>query len=536
MLPASLLIYRATADRLVPAFLGPDDHPWLRALLDERDRFVGHRRRELRARLQEGLSVAAPTRKRALAAHVVDALARDTKRGGLQPRVARAELFTAAAASPLPRDEVVASIARGLAISPQELEDALFADLPGERIVAVLAPPLSPPELAARANLALASGLLGRASRVTIEIEGNALRVVRRAKLRGLIVSVERAADGAAVLEISGPLALFHHTRMYGRALGDLLPLLAWCRRFRLQAHCIVAEGARLLELGSGDLIFPADEARRYDSKVEERFARDVGRALPDWDVVRDPEPLHTNSGLAFPDFALVHRAGIHPRWLVEIVGFWTPEYLARKLATYGAAKVPNLVLCIDEQRRCAEGDIPTGARVVWYRRRIDPAAVIEAITSTTTTLCIAQPDDEATELLVAIREIASRSRYGNAFLPLIARQLGRRVLLSDLIALCRSGHVALNRPTSDYAVRPLDPRRVPAAATGPSVHAHIAEAIVAVRTGALAPLYHLVREHFDWAGHDGGDLLLPAVNELARQGVLVLGERNGRMTIDVSR
>ncbi len=120
--------------------------------------------------------------------------------------------------------------------------------------------------------------------------------------------------------------------------------------------------------------------------------------------------------------------------------------------------------------------------------------------------------------------------------MPLIARQLGRRVLLSDLIALCRSGHVALNRPTSDYAVRPLDPRRVPAAATGPSVHAHIAEAIVAVRTGALAPLYHLVREHFDWAGHDGGDLLLPAVNELARQGVLVLGERNGRMTIDVSR
>src|SRR2546427_5183295 len=35
---------------------------------------------------------------------------------------------------------------------------------------------------------------------------------------------------------------------------------------------------------------------------------------------------------LIFPDFALRHRADGR-RWLVEIVGFWTRDYVERKLA-----------------------------------------------------------------------------------------------------------------------------------------------------------------------------------------------------------
>jgi predicted nuclease of restriction endonuclease-like RecB superfamily len=87
---------------------------------------------------------------------------------------------------------------------------------------------------------------------------------------------------------------------------------------------------------------------------------------------------------IVFPDFALRRRVGpgatTGRRWLVEIVGFWTPDYLARKLARYRAAALPDLILCIDEERRCADGELPPGARVVWYRRRIDPRAVFALI------------------------------------------------------------------------------------------------------------------------------------------------------------
>ena len=42
-----------------------------------------------------------------------------------------------------------------------------------------------------------------------------------------------------------------------------------------------------------------------------------------------------------------------------------------------------QLMLGVDEQRNCAEADLPSGARVVRYRRRVDAAAVLSAIETT---------------------------------------------------------------------------------------------------------------------------------------------------------
>jgi hypothetical protein len=129
--------------------------------------------------------------------------------------------------------------------------------------------------------------------------------------------------------------------------------------------------------LGSGDPLLPAAEPRRFDSRLEERFARDMKRVAPDWDVLREPEALDACGTLIFPDFLLRHR--LHPfrQWWVEIVGFWTPEYVTRKLAAFRAARTPNLILCIDEDRRCSEADLPAGVPVIRFRRPVDAAMVL---------------------------------------------------------------------------------------------------------------------------------------------------------------
>ena len=532
MLPAALLLYRIQGDRLVPALLGEADHPWLRALIDERERFVGRPRRELAARLTEPLPVAAPPRRAAMAAHVLDGLAAAERRDSQLARRLRAELFAAAAAADRPRDEVVGEVARQFALTADAVERALFADLPGEQRLGPLRQPIAPAELAARTNLALVRALIARADRVLIDLEGHALRVIRRAKLRGLIVTVTRGAAGGAELEVSGPVALFHHTRLYGRALGELLPLLAWCRRFALVASCTVPEGTFQLRLATGDPLFPADEPAPHDSQVEARFAAAMRRATDEWELVRDPQPFVAGDALVFPDYALVHRLAPARRWLIEIVGYWTPDYLARKLAAYRAAQLPNLVLCIDDQRRCADGDLPPGARVVWYRRHVNPGAVLAAIEAAGA--AGSAPADVPTEsLLEAIRAVASRSSFGNAFVPLIERRLARPVALDELIGLCRAGHVALNRPTRDLAVRPLDPPRPPLSSTPDIVRAAIAGAIEATRRGSRPPLYHLVREHFDWLGHDGEDHLRSTIDQLAREDVIVLLPEGRRLRIE---
>ena len=147
-----------------------------------------------------------------------------------------------------------------------------------------------------------------------------------------------------------------------------------------LQAECVVDGRRVILQLATGDPIFPADAPRQYDSRLEERFAREFQRLAPDWDVLREPEPISAGAVLIFPDFALQRRSHPGPRWLVEIAGFWTPDYLARKVALYRAARVSNLVLCIDEARNCADADLPPSALVVRFRRRVDAAAVLRAI------------------------------------------------------------------------------------------------------------------------------------------------------------
>ena len=63
----ALLSYRLVGNTVVPHFLGEADHPWLRTLLEERERFVGRPQREVDARLRAPLIPEGPAGKKQLA-------------------------------------------------------------------------------------------------------------------------------------------------------------------------------------------------------------------------------------------------------------------------------------------------------------------------------------------------------------------------------------------------------------------------------------------------------------------------------------
>ena len=95
--------------------------------------------------------------------------------------------------------------------------------------------------------------------------------------------------------------------------------------------------------------------------------------------LTRCLKTLQAGDTLIFPDFALRHR-GDGRRWLVEIVGFWTRDYVDRKLALLRVAGLRDLVLCIDESRNCADAALPSSSRIVLFRRRLDATAVLRVI------------------------------------------------------------------------------------------------------------------------------------------------------------
>ncbi len=374
---------RPEGDLLLPQYFTEADHPWLRALIDERERYVGSPRREWDARRHEPLSVPAPGARLALATHALERSARDAVRAPAPPARIRAAVFRLAAE--LPRAYALSAAAKDLAIPVDAIEPSLFADLPPERILTSIEPPLGPAELAARGNQLLVGSLLRSSLRVRIAAHGKVRAFLREVKLSGLVCTVEapveRRGRDQVLIDLSGPLALFRHTVMYGRVLARLIPRLAWCDDFRVEADCrLSAERRATLVVSRGDPITAARELESCDSELERRFVRDLGRLARDWEIVREPEPIALPGSLIFPDFELRHRRAPERRWLVELVGFWTREYLERKLGALRAARLNNLIVCIDADRNCARDDLPAQARVVRFRRRVDAREILAII------------------------------------------------------------------------------------------------------------------------------------------------------------
>jgi predicted nuclease of restriction endonuclease-like RecB superfamily len=365
--------------------LSPEDHGWLRVLIDDFARLDGRPYREAAAFLQEPPRSPAPAAKRRMAIWTLQGLC---EREGPPIDAAKfrnalvIEAQIARDGGTFGRAEVIAVCAKRFGLTAAAAEEHIFADLPGERRLRVPKPLPDPQSLASRTNLALAQGLLRLSSEVVLEVHGGARAIIRQVRLRRLLCTIRRAGPEGASIHISGPFSLFRHTTMYGHALASVLPLLPWCDRFHLAARCML-RGRRInLHLRTGDPIPAGEQPRIYDSRVEERFARDFVRANLDWDLVREPEPVEAGGVLVFPDFAIVHRRDQTRRFLLEIVGFWTPEYLREKLDRLRAVPPAPLVLCIDRGLNCAVGDLPCHARVVWFQKRIDPQTVLAAIES----------------------------------------------------------------------------------------------------------------------------------------------------------
>lgn len=378
MLPEAAIPFRIDRGRILPGYLDARDLPWLRVLIEEVDRFRSSPMRELHERLRQPLPCASPHRKRKAALATLLRLWRGEVSAAIDPQVARETLFSAAATCDT-RTQAIDGAAVALGTTASALEQSLFADLPGERLVCGPEVIPSPQDIALRANQHIVRSLLFHARRVRIKAEGAIRPVVRQAKLRGLLCTLEN--DPEPILDLSGPFTVFRHTLLYGRALGELVQFLPHCVRFRLQASCVLRGEEASLEVESGDPIFPAEDAKPFDSKLEERFARDLRKVAPDWDLIREPEPLVVGGRMIFPDFLLFHRLHPEQRFFVEIMGFWSPDYVARKIALLREANLDNLILCLDESRACGVTPGEVGARLVTFRRRIDPRAVIAAAT-----------------------------------------------------------------------------------------------------------------------------------------------------------
>jgi len=89
-------------------------------------------------------------------------------------------------------------------------------------------------------------------------------------------------------------------------------------------------------------------------------------------------QPVQTPSGVYFPDFSFRHRAEPGLRVDLEIVGFWTRDYLERKRLLVRQLKDRRTILCVD--RRLACDDLERFENCLVYSGRVPAGKVLRML------------------------------------------------------------------------------------------------------------------------------------------------------------
>src|SRR5262249_22965665 len=137
------------------------------------------------------------------------------------------------------RAAVLREIADGLQMTPDAVDQGLFADLKSEQRL-VRFDDISAERLLQRYNVALAQAVLLRSTGVTIQVRHETpqryRQLLRAIKFHRLIAEWEKTGGDSYRLHLDGPLSLFSATQKYGLQLALFLPVLLHCCDFELEA------------------------------------------------------------------------------------------------------------------------------------------------------------------------------------------------------------------------------------------------------------------------------------------------------------
>jgi hypothetical protein len=185
---------------------------------------------------------------------------------------------------------------------------------------------------------------------------------------------------GSIAVRLDGPISLFKLTRRYGTALAKIVPEIMRAKPWRIQAKILRANRLLnfIIDSGRHGWLFPElQPTEKYDSAVEAEFAVQFNSLGTAWEVKRESEPVEAGSAIMIPDFTF--RFG-RLKVYMEVVGFWTKDYLKRKLEKLSEVKAPFIVAA-DEELACDKlarlQSANPNIRLLYYRGRVSVREVL---------------------------------------------------------------------------------------------------------------------------------------------------------------
>ncbi len=178
----------------------------------------------------------------------------------------------------------------------------------------------------------------------------------------------EEDESGRLLTDVTGPASILKMTRKYGTSMAKLIPEIVKAEKWWLRAEVVDDYDKRIYFLELSDVhkkLFPMETAEEtYDSSVEEIFARKM-RYLG-FEVVREPGVVKAGNYAYIPDFLV--RKG-EKEVYVEIAGFWTEDYVRKKLEKIKKSNI-SLILLVREDFALGSCKIRKGVDVILIDKR----------------------------------------------------------------------------------------------------------------------------------------------------------------------
>jgi hypothetical protein len=277
------------------------------------------------------------------------------------------------------REQIIETVASELKTSREAVEGFLYADLDSELILEKF-DTLSPNDLLEQYNLSLTQTLLFDSTELNFTASGNWQRIFYAVKRLGLIY--EASKNGKFWVKIDGPASLFKLNRRYGTAIAKLVPVIIANPEWTVQAKILWKYTNEICDFKIESwkhraiLKKPQLPATSYDSDVEEDFAARFHALKSGWLLRREPEPVLAGKQVIIPDFSLERES---VKVYMEVVGFWTAEYLGRKIDKLKKVDV-NMLVAVDEALACeklASLRKHSQLNVIYYQGKIPLAPVL---------------------------------------------------------------------------------------------------------------------------------------------------------------
>jgi predicted nuclease of restriction endonuclease-like RecB superfamily len=400
VLTSDLIRVRRRDGKLQPQYLSAAARerlgPVVEALIEILQRSLGERRGEL-LELLDGVE-AKPTDRvivRGLRKLLLDRCELGLPSEG-DPAALRAELWRQASlfrralepGSDFDRQAVIAQTASELDMEVDDVETQMYADLrDNERLISFKT--LSPEALLDRYDVALAQGVLLRATSVRVEFNGldpgRMRQLFRSVRFHGLLHRIKPLDNGRFAIDIDGPFSLFRAVQRYGLKLAVFLPAVLRCEDWQLEATVLWGKRRDRMSfhLDAKRGLRPSHERVSGVAPELRSFRQRFDKLKSSWQVSAGDEilKLEGEQAVCIPDLVFDHRDS-GERIYLEAFGFWSRAAVWQRVESFKRGLDVPVILAVGKQLRVSEEVLKDddAGEIYVYRTTMSPKSVLERL------------------------------------------------------------------------------------------------------------------------------------------------------------